>query len=868
MANRESDREADEEIGLDFDQLRLAGIAYLQALCGDVWTDHNLHDPGITILEQLCYALTDLTYRTEFDVADYLADADGEIDFQHQALYRPQEILSNQALTEDDYRKLFYDQIPQLSDVWVKAHSSETAPRHGLISVFAMLEEKIENAGFLDANKSSESSTNYLDMSDRVVQLIKLAYSSRRNLNEDLFEIRIVRAIPCYLQGFIEIEGERPSAEILAEILFACTRYLSNDLQVKRFSSLVAQGESPEAMFEGPFTLHGHVVSSKPKNSGHEVSATELISLVTHIHGVKRVRNLGFLNERGEVVQVLSRNLASGECSRLCFPTTEEQESYLQLLPAHSVVFGSPNRTYFDAAIRRDKNKALYAQARLEYAKLEYERQAFRKKNESQKKNESPTDVFPLPTGTYREFNTYYSIHEQFPSVYGINSYGVPPTAGNLRNAQAKQLKGYLFPFEQVMANYLQNLDNLPNLFSPELSEASTYSSQYLGNGQVPDIEGLYVTAPEHVSQILSKIIAKYDNFYERKSRVLDYLLALYGVEFPQTTLRRFDQCHRFDVDHWLLDLKAKLLRNLVDLSGHRAIAFDYMRKSGSKQQISRLQKRVSILLGFNGIEPELRPSQVFLSNGVTVISDEDFSVATNARDLTHSDLIFPLKHREAISTGSFELSFSICLTFFRLGVFENNYVVLHESNKYTVCYYSGQQIFFLKIFDRYEQASQWCWQLISYLTKLNTALESMALVEHILLRPNASGDADISIEHFNFFENRISIVFPSFGVRFNDPEFRSFAEETVRENCPAHLLPEFYWLDFDELTAFDLAHEQWCDDLRKSAMTQHLRGHRKSAQLDTSSTALMNILKKRSRLQNQRKAVTSLSVDNNREAT
>ena len=143
-----------------------------------------------------------------------------------------------------------------------------------------------------------------------------------------------------------------------------------------------------------------------------------------------------------------------------------------------------------------------------------------------------------------------------------------------------------------------------------------------------------------------------------------------------------------------------------------------------------------------------------------------------------------------------------------------------------------------------------------------------MALVEHMLLRPSGSMDDGLPTEHFNFFENRISIIFPSFGVRFNDPEFRSFAEETVRENCPAHLLPEFYWLDFDELAAFELAHEQWRDDLRKSAMTQHLRGHQKSAQLDTSSTALMNILKKRSRLPSQRKAVTSLSADKNREVT
>ncbi|MBP1650009.1 MAG: hypothetical protein H6Q26_166, partial [Bacteroidetes bacterium] len=49
---------------LDFTRLRSEGIGYLAQLSGKIWTDHNVHDPGITILETLCYALLDLGYRT------------------------------------------------------------------------------------------------------------------------------------------------------------------------------------------------------------------------------------------------------------------------------------------------------------------------------------------------------------------------------------------------------------------------------------------------------------------------------------------------------------------------------------------------------------------------------------------------------------------------------------------------------------------------------------------------------------------------------------------------------------------------------------------------------------------------------------
>src|SRR5438477_4898224 len=43
----------------NFNFLRQEGIQRIQQLASATWTDHNLHDPGITVLETLCYALTE-----------------------------------------------------------------------------------------------------------------------------------------------------------------------------------------------------------------------------------------------------------------------------------------------------------------------------------------------------------------------------------------------------------------------------------------------------------------------------------------------------------------------------------------------------------------------------------------------------------------------------------------------------------------------------------------------------------------------------------------------------------------------------------------------------------------------------------------
>lgn len=109
---------------LDFDGLRRRGVDLLQQLSSGRWTDYNLHDPGVTLLELLCYGLTDLVYRTDFAVADFLTNKHGHIDYQAQALYPPQAIFPNQAVTDLDFCKLIYDHLPEVEDVWVRSHAN------------------------------------------------------------------------------------------------------------------------------------------------------------------------------------------------------------------------------------------------------------------------------------------------------------------------------------------------------------------------------------------------------------------------------------------------------------------------------------------------------------------------------------------------------------------------------------------------------------------------------------------------------------------------------------------------------------------------------------------------------------------------
>ncbi|HEX5172263.1 MAG TPA: hypothetical protein VFW11_23970 [Cyclobacteriaceae bacterium] len=107
----------------DYTFLREEGLKYIENLASELWTDYNTHDPGITILEALCYAITELGYRTGFDIKDLMADKDGKIDID-QTFFSAKNILSSEPLTVEDYRKLLVD-IIGVKNAWLYPYRDE-----------------------------------------------------------------------------------------------------------------------------------------------------------------------------------------------------------------------------------------------------------------------------------------------------------------------------------------------------------------------------------------------------------------------------------------------------------------------------------------------------------------------------------------------------------------------------------------------------------------------------------------------------------------------------------------------------------------------------------------------------------------------
>ena len=114
-----SDEENPNE-SLNLDYLIEKGIKLISQYSGKEWSDYNYHDPGITLLEQICYAITDLAYRTNLPLENLLYNKGSKVDLEKDnMLHPPSKILPSSPLSAKDFRKLIITHTDQIKNAWV-----------------------------------------------------------------------------------------------------------------------------------------------------------------------------------------------------------------------------------------------------------------------------------------------------------------------------------------------------------------------------------------------------------------------------------------------------------------------------------------------------------------------------------------------------------------------------------------------------------------------------------------------------------------------------------------------------------------------------------------------------------------------------
>ncbi len=210
-------------LAMDSQQLYAIGLKHIQKLSSQIWTDYNVHDSGITTLEYLCYALTDLSYRASFAIADLLASESDNAREMSKQFFTARQILPNRALTLLDYRKLLID-IEGVKNAWVQpaplSYYADTvnpsdpenffaSPRLSSVALFV---DEITDLASLSTKLSQPSTSDRVSqyiskkLSNQLLEALKAEASASEDEKRSL-TILLVQALNGIIQETIVLDG-------------------------------------------------------------------------------------------------------------------------------------------------------------------------------------------------------------------------------------------------------------------------------------------------------------------------------------------------------------------------------------------------------------------------------------------------------------------------------------------------------------------------------------------------------------------------------------------------------------------------------------------------------------------------------------
>jgi hypothetical protein len=805
---------------LDFSFLRKKGLEYIEKLSGNLWTDYNTHDPGVTILEMLCYALTDLGMRMEMPLENILAPEDKTAQKISDQFFRATQILPSIPVTENDYRKLFID-IEGVKNCWLKpfeqtlyldckndklAYNPKLLAKltgdfnlQGLYSVTVDFDELDEDLFPTDELKAKEY--------DRIKALITERFHANRNLCEDMSEITKVEVHPISVCASIDVLPEADEELVHAKVLRAIDNYFSPSIRFYSLKQMFDKGYTSDRIFEGPLLTNGFIDPKELEAASlrTEVRLSDIMQLIMNVEGVNFIKDISINN---------------------CKNPTDETDSWLICVePGKKPVRCTDSAySYYKGVLPVNINQK----------KVEKYIDDLEQAEKAEQATVSLDMEITIPSGTYMNTKGTTTIQNDFPDTYGIGLNGLPSEVGTTRKSQARQLKGYLLFFDQILASYFAHLEKVKDLLSVDNRLKKTYFTQAVSD--LTDLSELVSDYPTDQPGDLSDLLfAELDRNIERKNRLLDHLIARFAEKFSDYTFL-MKQLYGDYASEAILHSKENFLKDYDITSRQRGSAFNYYKQPASEiwdtGNVAGVEKRIARLSGMKNLfRWNLSASFVEIydlidSDGNKVyrwrIRNEANEIILSATEnyvhpsLADDEMYLAVVKIIETSPETIKKAFKKFIPDeSETGNFE---IQLADSGKYSFDIInleapanSAKRIIARQFtyYDTQEELKKAILEIIEFMTMLFSE-EGMFLVEHILLRPEISAtdtpldefmpictDNCTSCQPVDPYSYRISVVLPGWTYRFANPDFRNFMEELIHKEIPAHILARICWVGY-----------------------------------------------------------------------
>jgi hypothetical protein len=567
------------EPSMNYEFLHSEGLKYIEKLAHKIWTDYNLHDPGITILELLCYAITDLGYRTSYPIEDILASSEDSSKNLSEQFFSAKTILPTRPVTENDYRKLLLD-IEGVINAWLVRHHPAPFYVDCLNSKLSYdnnhLENKVVLKGLYDIMLELEK--DKAGQASEIIKKAKAKLHKNRNLCEDFICFNIIEPKEFILCAEIDLAFDADIDEVEASIFYEVQKYLTPPVKFYTLQEMFDKGKRADEIFEGPLLEHGFIDDDELEASfiRNTIRLSDIIQIIMDIEGVLAVRDVIVRPASGEVMSDDKWIIKVNEKGKLNQPVIDVQGSrivyYKDILPFRA----DEDKVKDDLQKRRDK----------EHRKL------------------ISSEDIPIPEGQFRDIEQYYSFQNHFPQNYGISQTGLPGSATEKRKARAKQLKAYLLFYDQVLADYFSQLAHVKELFSLNKEVKKTYFTQVVLSVKDVEKDGLYEKDIPQLKKKIQELAEDKDLFFKRRNIFLDHLLARFAENFNEYVWLMYS-LNGNQAKEDMIETKLNFLKEYRAISSERGMAFNYRDKDNlwDTYNVSGLEHRLARLLGFENYQ-------------------------------------------------------------------------------------------------------------------------------------------------------------------------------------------------------------------------------------------------------------------------
>lgn len=685
-----------------FDDLLAEGISFIQKFSGNNWTDYNYHDPGITILEQLCFAITDLGYKSHFRIEDILMYGVDDFDFENDNLFiRPEKIFSSNISNVNDYRKILIDSIPEINNAWIDIIDGNKHNIDGIFNIKLQLKDHLVK-----------------DLNNKVIDKTKNIILKHRVLSTDLNEVIILKKDIISIGCNVIIDSFCVGEEILAKIFIKIEKRLNEKAKYVGLDFFENKDIPTDEIYQGVETKNGIILDSSLYEKTNQIFVSELIEIIKNIEGVLNIKDFEIFKNGIKIFDDIIT------FSDSFYPSFEDIDTYFSDNSEGEINFIRNNSNY-------EIDSTIFSQL--------YDSQSANNINTFSKTNVSNS----INKGRFllEQISNYYSVINEFPTIYGLKENELSSDSSDLRIAQMKQLKSYLLLFDQILNNYLAQLVNIRKLFSTQ-NLGQTYFTQ------IPlDISGMSEIVKtndlDKYKLNINKAIEDEVSFIKRRNKFIDHILSRFGESYNSELLKKIYQDNNPELpeikcDLYAINCKINYLKNIALLGKNRNKGQDFVNIDSNKENKSGLETRLRLLLdiGFdnNFIDDDKRYKTFnFKEKFKWSIIEISIKNGPNVNVLSLPNSCY--KNDEV---NFYLRNYTQFKDLFINAIKKKSFNILNDGDKYILIYNNKEISNPVKIFESSKRSN--CLNKINYINNkiknLNKRSEDLIILENILFRP------------------------------------------------------------------------------------------------------------------------------------